>query len=46
MVSEMTEEETRRLFPDTATFEKEERRCFELLEAHWDLPLVTVRLPR
>jgi len=28
-----------RLYPDRATFEAEERRRFELLEAHWDVPL-------
>lgn len=27
------------LYPDRATFEKEEQRRFELLEAHWDLPV-------
>ena len=27
------------LYPDKATFDKEERRRFELLEAHWDLPV-------
>jgi hypothetical protein len=27
------------LYPDQATFQKEERRRFELLEAHWDLPI-------
>jgi hypothetical protein len=27
------------LYPDKATFEKEEQRRFELLEAHWDLPV-------
>lgn len=27
------------LYPDTATFEKEEQRRFALLEAHWDLPV-------
>ena len=27
------------LYPDKATFEKEERRRFELLDAHWDLPV-------
>ena len=43
---EMTDEEIRKLFPDEATFEKEEQRRFQLLEAHWDTPLVTVRLPR
>lgn len=29
----------RRLFPDQETFRKEEQRRFELLEAHWDMPL-------
>jgi hypothetical protein len=29
----------RRLYPDQATFKKEEQRRFELLEAHWDVPL-------
>ncbi|MGI9078921.1 MAG: hypothetical protein ACR2G6_16585 [Gemmatimonadaceae bacterium] len=43
---ELTEEEIKKIFPDQATFEKEEQRRFELLEAHWDLPLVTVNLPR
>ncbi|TMC62654.1 MAG: hypothetical protein E6J17_06365 [Chloroflexi bacterium] len=28
-----------RLFPDQATYRKEERRRYELLEAHWDVPL-------
>ena len=28
-----------RLFPDQARYEAEERRRFELLEAHWDCPL-------
>ena len=27
------------LYPDQATFQKEERRRFELLDAHWDLPV-------
>ena len=27
------------LYPDQAAFQREERRRFELLEAHWDLPL-------
>ena len=40
----MAEEEIRQIFPDKASFEKEEQRRFEILEAHWDLPLVTVRL--
>ncbi len=29
----------RRLYPDQAAFKKEEQRRFELLEAHWDVPL-------
>ncbi len=30
---------TRRLYPDQATFSKEERRRFEIVDAHWDTPL-------
>jgi hypothetical protein len=29
----------RRLYPDQATFRKEEQRRFEILDAHWDIPL-------
>lgn len=29
----------KRLYPDQATFKKEEQRRFELLDAHWDVPL-------
>lgn len=29
----------RRLYPDQAAFEKEEQRRFEILDAHWDVPL-------
>ena len=29
----------KRLFPDQATFKKEEQRRFEILDAHWDVPL-------
>jgi hypothetical protein len=28
-----------RLFPDQARYRQEEQRRFELLEAHWDVPL-------
>jgi hypothetical protein len=28
-----------RLFPDQERFKEEERRRFEILEAHWDVPL-------
>ena len=34
-----------RLFPDQARYEAEERRRFELLEAHWDVPLSPRELP-
>jgi hypothetical protein len=30
----------RKLFPDQDTFQKEEQRRFEILIAHWDLPIV------
>jgi hypothetical protein len=33
------EEIQRRLFPDRARFLKEEQRRFEILDAHWDVPL-------
>ena len=35
----------RRLYPDQETFRAEERRRFELLDAHWDVPLETRPLP-
>jgi len=28
-----------RLYPGLATFQAEERRRFEILDAHWDMPL-------
>lgn len=34
-----------RLYPDRARFEAEERRRFELLEAHWDVTLEGHPLP-
>jgi hypothetical protein len=33
------EEIVRRLYPDQAKFKKEEQRRFEIVEAHWDVPL-------
>jgi hypothetical protein len=33
------EEIVRRLYPDQAKFRKEEARRFEILDAHWDVPL-------
>jgi hypothetical protein len=29
----------KRLYPDQETFKKEEQRRFEILDAHWDVPL-------
>ena len=34
----------RKLYPDQAKFEKEEQRRFEILDAHWDVPLNEVDL--
>ena len=31
-----------KLYPDQDAFRKEEQRRFELLDAHWDLPIATV----
>jgi hypothetical protein len=33
------DEIVRRLYPDQAAFRKEEQRRFEILDAHWDVPL-------
>jgi hypothetical protein len=35
-----------RLYPDQERFLAEEQRRFELLEAHWDVPLADEELPR
>ena len=35
-----------RLYPDQATFKKEEQRRFEILDAHWDVPLNELMLGR
>jgi len=35
---------TKQLFPDQDTFKREEQRRFEILDAHWDLPLKDVPL--
>jgi nitric oxide reductase activation protein len=34
----------KQLFPDQDTFIKEEQRRFEILDAHWDVPVKTVDL--
>jgi hypothetical protein len=36
----------KRLYPDQATFKKEEQRRFEILDAHWDVPLNELNLAR
>lgn len=36
------EQISRRLFPDRETYRREEQRRFELVEAHWDVPLRVV----
>ena len=40
------DEIVRTLFPDQNTFRKEEQRRFELLDAHWDVPLNELDLRR
>jgi hypothetical protein len=35
---------TKQLYPDQDTFKKEEQRRFEILEAHWDVPVKEVDL--
>jgi hypothetical protein len=35
---------TKQLYPDQDTFKKEEQRRFEILEAHWDLPIRDVEI--
>jgi len=34
------------LYPDQPTFKREEQRRFEILSAHWDLPVVPVDLDK
>jgi len=34
----------KQLWPDQATYQKEEQRRFEILLSHWDLPTKTVDL--
>jgi hypothetical protein len=38
------EEIARQLYPDQAKFRKEEQRRFEILDAHWDVPLNELRM--
>lgn len=41
----LSEQEMRKLYPDKATFDKEEQRRFEILLAHWDVPVRALTLP-
>lgn len=34
----------KQMYPDQATFKREEQRRFEILDAHWDLPITKVNL--
>jgi len=34
----------KQLFPDQETYQREEQRRFEILDAHWDLPVKTMDL--
>jgi nitric oxide reductase activation protein len=34
----------KQLYPDQATFRREEQRRFEILLSHWDVPLVNLDL--
>jgi hypothetical protein len=36
----------KRLFPDQETYRREEQRRFEILLAHWDVPVVNVELTK
>jgi hypothetical protein len=36
----------RQMFPDQETYKKEEQRRFEILEAHWDLPIKDVNVEK
>ena len=36
----------KQLFPDQAAYTREEQRRFEILDAHWDLPIKTVDLEK
>ena len=40
------EDLTKKLFPDQEKYKKEEQRRFEILDAHWDVPLSPVSPPQ
>jgi len=39
MMGDGDEALVRKMYPDQARFQKEEQRRFEILDAHWDVPL-------
>jgi hypothetical protein len=39
-----SDELLKQMYPDQVTYKKEEQRRFEILDAHWDLPLKDVEL--
>lgn len=41
-----TEALLKQLFPDQETYKKEEHRRFEILDAHWDVPIKDVNLDK
>jgi hypothetical protein len=43
--SGLSDAEMKALYPDQETFKKEEQRRFEILIAHWDVPVTPVPLP-
>lgn len=40
------EVEMKKLFPDQTTYQREEQRRFEILLAHWDLPVSDITPPK
>jgi len=44
MANEPEAELQKQLFPDQVTFKRDEQRRFEILAAHWDLPIKAVDL--
>jgi len=42
--NELKHRVTRAELPDQAAYEREEQRRFEILDAHWDLPVKTLDL--
>jgi hypothetical protein len=43
LTAQRDEAVVKKLYPDQETFKKEEARRFEILDAHWDVPLTEVQ---